>query len=52
MMTGTFDRILIEHEFAEEGLQGFVRGGGTLGTPTAVGGRARRRPRGWRSDDD
>jgi hypothetical protein len=51
MMTGTFDRILIEHEFAEEGLQGFVRGGASLGTPTGVSSR-RRRPRGWRSDDD
>jgi hypothetical protein len=52
VMTGSFDRILIEHEFAEEGLQGFVRGGGTLGTPSAVSSHARRRPRRWRSDDD
>ena len=51
IMTGPFDRILIEHEFAEEGLQGFARGGNTLGTPTGVNSR-RRRPRGWRSDDD
>jgi hypothetical protein len=49
IMTGSFDRILIEHEFAEEGLQGFTRGGGQLGQPGPS--RTRRRSR-WRSDDD
>jgi hypothetical protein len=49
---GSFDRVLLEYELADSGLQDFVRGGGTLGTPTAVSSRARRRPRGWRSDDD
>jgi hypothetical protein len=49
IMTGSFDRILIEHEFAEEGLQGFVRGGATLGQPGQSLTRRRRR---WRSDDD
>lgn len=52
VMTGSFNRVLLDYELADEGLQGFVRGGGTLGTPTAVNSRARRRPRGWRSDDD
>lgn len=51
IMTGTFDRILIEHEFAEEGLQGFVRGGQELGRPSPTGGR-RGRGRRWRSEDD
>lgn len=50
IMTGSFDRILIEHEFAEEGLQGFVRGGGELGRPSPSGRRGRGRR--WRSDDD
>lgn len=51
IMAGTFDSVLLDYELADEGLQGFVRGGNTLGTPTAVSGR-RRRPRGWRSEDE
>lgn len=49
---GTFARVLLDYELADTGLQDFVRGGGTLGTPTAVSSRSRRRPRGWRSDDE
>ena len=52
VMAGSFNRVLLDYELAEGGLQDFVRGGGTLGTPTAVSSRARRRPRGWRSDDE
>ena len=50
-MTGSFDRILLDHELAEDGLQGFVRGGGQVGQPSR-GGRGRGRRRRWRSDDE
>lgn len=52
VMTGSFDRVLLDYELADIGLQDFVRGGSQLGTPTAVNARARRRPRGWRSEDE
>jgi hypothetical protein len=53
IMTGSYDRILLEYELAEEGIQGFVRGGGQLGQPAPMGGRrGRGRGRRWRSDDD
>ena len=50
VMAGTFDRVLLDYELADTGLQGFVRGGEALGTPTAV--RKGRRQRRWRSDDE
>jgi hypothetical protein len=51
VMTGSLDRILLDYELAEEGLQDFVRGGGQVGKPASLSGRSRRRGR-WRSDDD
>ena len=50
VMAGTFNRVLLDYELADTGLQDFARGGSQLGTPTAVS--SRRRPRRWRSDDD
>ena len=50
--TGSYGRVLLDYELADTGFQDFVRGGAGLGTPTAVSTRTRRRPRGWRSDDD
>lgn len=53
VMTGSFGRILLDYELAEDGLQDFVRGGAELGRPAALdGGRRPRRGRRWRSDDD
>ncbi|HVH03265.1 MAG TPA: hypothetical protein VM891_10030 [Amaricoccus sp.] len=53
VMTGSFGRILLDYELAEDGLQDFVRGGAELGKPAALdGGRRPRRGRRWRSDDD
>jgi hypothetical protein len=53
VMTGTFDRILLDVELAEEGMQDFVRGGNGVGLPTNLSARTRpRRGRRWRSDDD
>jgi hypothetical protein len=52
MTTGSFDRILLDHELAEEGIQGFVRGGAELGRPAPMGGRHRGRGRRWRSEDE
>ena len=53
VMTGSVDRILLDYELAEEGLQDFVRGGAELGMPANLsGGRRPRRGRRWRSDDD
>jgi hypothetical protein len=52
IMTGPFDRILLDYELAEDGLQDFVRGGGQVGQPAALGGRRRGRRGRWRSEDD
>jgi hypothetical protein len=52
MTTGPFDRILLDHELADEGIQGFVRGGAELGRPAPMGGRRRGRGRRWRAEDD
>lgn len=52
IMAGSFNRVLLDYELAETGLQDFVRGGGQLGTPTAVSSRGRSRSRGWRSEDE
>lgn len=51
VMTGSYGRVLLDYELAEDGLQGFVRGGEQLGRPAplGVGGRRRRR---WRSDEE
>jgi hypothetical protein len=51
VMSGPLDRILLDFEMGDEGLQKFVRGGNQLGQPTPSGGRHSRRPR-WRADDD
>ena len=53
IMAGSFERVLLDYELAEAGLQEFVRGGEQLGRPAplGVGGRSRRRRR-WRSDDE
>ena len=53
IMTGSFDRILLDYELAEDGLQDFVRGGSELGTAVEPRRRAApRRGRRWRSDDE
>ncbi len=52
IMAGSFDRILLEYELAEGGLQDFVRGSSELGRPSNLGGRRPRRGRRWRSDDE
>lgn len=50
--TGSFDRVLLEYELGEPGLQGFApRGGNQLGQPAPLGVRRGRRPR-WRSDEE
>lgn len=54
VMTGPFDRILLDYELADEGFQPFApRGGGELGRPGPMGGRRRgRRSRRWRAEDE
>lgn len=53
VMTGTFDRILIDYELGEDAIVDFTRGGADFGRPSPGGGRgARRRGRRWRSDDE
>jgi hypothetical protein len=53
IMTGTFDRILLDYEIGDEGLHGYVRGGNEFGRPQPAGRRGvRGRGRRWRSDDE
>jgi hypothetical protein len=55
IMAGSFDRILLDYELAEGGLQDFVRGSNGVGAPSNLtpnlSGRPRRGRR-WRGDDD
>ena len=46
VMTGSFERILLDVELAEEGLQDFVRGGAELGQPSTSAAGEPRPPRG------
>jgi hypothetical protein len=53
IMAGSLDRILLDYELAEGGLQDFVRGTAGVGAPSNLsGGRRPRRGRRWRSDED
>jgi hypothetical protein len=57
IMAGSFDRILLDYELADEGLQDFVRGSNGIGVPSNLGGgnltrRRPRRGRRWRADED
>jgi hypothetical protein len=52
-LTGTFDRLLLDHEIGREGLQDYVRGGNQAGSPSPLGPSTRRgRGRRWRADDE
>jgi hypothetical protein len=51
IMAGSFDRVLLDYELADSGLESYVRGGKELGMPGPLGARAARRRR-WRSDDE
>jgi len=52
--TGSYRRILLDYELADEGLQDFVRGSAGVGAPANLTGSGRRPRRGrrWRSEDD
>jgi hypothetical protein len=51
MMTGTFDRLLIDYEIGG-GLQGYARGGSDVGQPSPLRAGPARRGRRWRSEDE
>lgn len=52
--TGPLNRILLDYELTDEGLQQFApRGGGELGRPAPMGNRRRgRKSRRWRAEDE
>ncbi len=52
ILTGTFDKLLLDYEIGRDGLHDYVRGGRDVGAPMAARPATPRGGRRWRGDDD